>query len=278
MKIEKIINNNIVIARDNHKQEIIVIGKGIGFQQKRGNSVDQEAIERTFVNSDARHSNRLLDLLQNIPIEHIQIANDIINYAKTSLGQDLSENLYITLTDHINFAIERHDGGVPIKNALLWEIKRFYNHEFLIGKEAVSMIRHKLGYDLPEDEAGFIALHIVNAKLKTGDVERITEMTRIIQNILNIVKYDFNIDIDEYSLDYERFITHLKFFVQRLFVGQKLESKDASEFILMLKEKYRKEYITALKISEYIENEYNRKLEPDELLYLTIHINRITKT
>lgn len=278
MNIEKVINNNIVIARDSHRQEIIVIGKGIGFQKKKGNPIDQEAIERTFVNSDNLSGNRLLELLKNIPIEHVQVANDIINYAKTSLGQDLSENLYITLTDHINFAIERYENNVPIKNALLWEIKRFYNHEFLIGKEAVSMIRQKLGYDLPEDEAGFIALHIVNAKLKTGDVEKITEMTKIIQNILNIVKYDFNVDIDEYSLDYERFITHLKFFVQRLFIGQKLDSNDAADFILMLKEKYRKEYASALKISEYIENEYNRKLEPDELLYLTIHINRITKS
>src|SRR5699024_3077774 len=128
------------------------------------------------------------------------------------------------------FAIERYKTGFPIENALLWEIKRFYNHEFLIGKEALSMIRQKLGYELPEDEAGFIALHIVNAKLKTGNVERITEMTKIIQNILTIVKYEFKMDIDEYSLDYERFITHLKFFVQRLFVGQKLESEDSTDF------------------------------------------------
>lgn len=278
MKVEKVINNNIVVAKDANRHEIIVIGKGIGFQQKKGNLINQEDIERTFINSDERTTNRLVELLEQIPIEHIQVANDIINYAKTSLGQDLSENLNITLTDHINFAIERYKTGFPIENALLWEIKRFYNHEFLIGKEALSMIHQKLGYELPEDEAGFIALHIVNAKLKTGNVERITEMTKIIQNILTIVKYEFKMDIDEYSLDYERFITHLKFFVQRLFVGQKLESEDSTDFILMLKDKYRQEYATALKVSDYIVNEYHRRLEPDELLYLTIHINRITRT
>lgn len=277
MKIEKVVNNNIVIARDAQEQELIAIGKGIGFQQKKGNPIDSTLIEKTFVNSDAKSSNRLLKLLSNIPIEHVQIANDIINYAKTSLGQDLNENLYLTLTDHINFAIERFENGVPIQNALLWEIKRFYNHEFLIGKEALVMIQQKLGYQLPEDEAGFIALHIVNAKLKNSNVEQITEMTRIIQNILKIVTYEFNVSLDEYSLDYERFITHLKFFVQRLFVGQKLENKDENDFIFILKEKYRKEYQTALKISEYIENDFNRRLESDELMYLTIHINRITR-
>ncbi|MGO4936285.1 BglG family transcription antiterminator LicT [Fundicoccus sp. Sow4_H7] len=277
MKIEKVVNNNIVIARDAQEQELIAVGKGIGFQQKKGNPIDSTLIEKTFVNSDAKSSNRLLKLLSNIPIEHVQIANDIINYAKTSLGQDLNENLYLTLTDHINFAIERFENGVPIQNALLWEIKRFYNHEFLIGKEALVMIQQKLGYQLPEDEAGFIALHIVNAKLKNSNVEQITEMTRIIQNILKIVTYEFNVSLDEYSLDYERFITHLKFFVQRLFVGQKLETKDENDFIFILKEKYRKEYQTALKISEYIENDFNRRLESDELMYLTIHINRITR-
>ena len=126
-----------------------------------------------------------------MPIEHVQIANEIISFAKVSLGKKLNDNIFLTLTDHISYAIERYNNGIPIKNALLWEIKRFYNHEFLIGKESLNMIKNKLGIDLPEDEAGFIALHIVNAELDMAQVSQVSEMTKIIQNITNIVRLYF---------------------------------------------------------------------------------------
>ena len=44
----------------------------------------------------------------------------------------------------------------------------------------------------------------------------------------------------------------------------------------MLKDRYMKEYACALKISDYINKEFGRPLEEDELIYLTIHIKRIT--
>ena len=100
-----------------------------------------------------------------------------------------------------------------MKNALLWEIKRFYNHEYLIGREALSMIEKRLGVVLPEDEAGFIALHLVNASMELDSMAQTAEMTKIIQHIIGIVKYHFHMELNGYSLHYERFITHLKFFV-----------------------------------------------------------------
>ncbi|MDZ5038627.1 PRD domain-containing protein, partial [Clostridium perfringens] len=120
-------------------------------------------------------------------LEHIQVTNQIISFAKTSLGKKLNKNIYITLADHINFALERQKEGVSIKNALLWEIKRLYNHEFLVGKEALSIIQNKLGVTLPEDEAGFIALHFVNALMDDISMENTTRMTKMIEKILSII-------------------------------------------------------------------------------------------
>ena len=136
------------------------------------------------------------------------------------------------------------------------------------------MIQNKLGVTLPEDEAGFIALHIVNAELDMDKVSQIAEMTEVIQNILNIIKYHFNIELDEYSLNYERLITHLKFFAQRLFTDVSLDEEDDS-FIFMLKEKYKEEYECTLKVRDYILKEYGRDLQENELIYLTIHIRRV---
>lgn len=277
MKILKVINNNIVISSNSDGQETVVMGKGLGFKKQVNEIIDESKIEKIYTSSKEWNVNKLTDMLSAIPLEHAQVANEIIGFAKVSLGRKLSEKIFLTLTDHINYAVERHQTGMEIKNALLWEIKRFYNHEFLIGKEALSMIKNRLGIELPEDEAGFIALHIVNAELDMEQVSQVSEMAKIIQTILNIVKYQFKTDLDEYSLNYERFVTHLKFFIQRLYSDITLEQDETASFMFMLKEKYSEEYACALKISEYISKEFGRTLKEDELIYLTIHIRRITK-
>ena len=263
-----------MISDDSSDKEVVVMGRGIGFQKKIGEVIDESMIEKIYIDSDELSVSKLTQLLSEIPLEHIQVANEIISFAKVSLGQKLSDKIYLTLSDHINYAIERVNEGIPIKNELLWEIKRFYNHHYLIGREALSMIQNKLGVTLPEDEAGFIALHIVNAELDMDKVSQIAEMTEVIQNILNIIKYHFNIELDEYSLNYERLITHLKFFAQRLFTDVSLDEEDDS-FIFMLKEKYKEEYECTLKIRDYILKEYGRDLQENELIYLTIHIRRV---
>ncbi len=270
------INNNIVKSVDSANNEVLVMGKGVGFQKKAGDPIDPDAIEKIYTSNKDMNTNKLTQLLANVKLEHLQVANEIISFAKVSLGKKLSENIYLTLTDHIDYAIERHTKALPIKNALLWEIKRFYNHEFLIGKEALNIIYNKLGISLPEDEAGFIALHIVNAELDMSKVSQVSEMTQIIQNILNIIKYHYKTDLDEYSLNYERFVTHLKFFVHRLYSGVELEENKDAGFLFMLKERYKEEYLCALKIRDYIIKEFGRDLKEDEMIYLTIHIRRIT--
>jgi beta-glucoside operon transcriptional antiterminator len=110
------------------------------------------------------------------------------------------------------------------------------------------------------------------------EVSQVSEMAEIIQNILNIVKYHFKIDIDEYSLNYERFVTHLKFFIQRLFSDTRLNDLETVQLMLKIKDQYTNEYACALKISNYVQSVFDRELEEDELIYLTIHIKRITTT
>ena len=275
MKVLKVINNNIVKSLDSDNHEVIVVGKGLGFKKKPGDDIDRELIAKVYTSKDRKESNKLTELLEQMPLEHIQVSNEVISFAKVSLGRSLNDNIYLTLTDHISFALERYSKGIILKNALLWEIKRFYSHEFLIGKEALSIIHKRLGVNLPEDEAGFIALHLVNASMNSQTIGETRDMTRMIQDILNIVKYHFHMDLDEYTLHYERFITHLKFFAQRVFQGAEIKGEDKN-FLFALKEQYKEEYKCALKIRDYVIKEYHRDLTEDEMIYLTVHIKRIT--
>lgn len=275
MKVSKVINNNLVRSRDEKDQEILVMGCGLGFKKKVGDEIDQTKVERIYTCNDKASSNRLISLLEKIPLEHVQVTNEILSYARVALGKKLNENVYITLTDHIDFAINRYKKGMTLRNALLWEIKKFYNHEYLVGKEALAIIERKLGITLPEDEAGFIALHLVNASMDELSMAKTTDMTKMMQNILNIVKYHFGMDLDEYSIHYERFVTHLKFFAQRVLSGTIIEDQD-KQFLAVLKEQCKKEYECTEKVKSYVKKEFGTDLTEDEMIYLTIHIKRIT--
>ena len=273
MNIQKVINNNVISAFDEKKQEIVIMGRGIGFKAHIGDVVDESRIEKVFRIENENLSRQFQEILQNIPLEHMQLTTDIIAYAKKNLNVQLNQSIYITLTDHINFAIERQADGIQLKNALLWEIKKFYHQEYLMGKYAVDLLNEKLGTEFTEDEAGFIALHFVNAEYNTT-INDTFEMTNMIQKILELVRLEMGIEFDEESLHYERFITHLKFLVQRLYRHELLKDEEI-EFARMMENKYPKEYECSKHIAEYIEKEYGSRIASEEIMFLAIHIKRV---
>lgn len=274
MVIEKIINNNIVSAYDDTGKEVVIMGRGIGFGTKPGREVAEKKIEKIFRIGSQGLAEQFKELLANMPLEHAQISNDIISHANRNLKLKLNQSIYVTLTDHINFAIERFSQGIKPGNALLWEIKRFYQQEYQLGKYAVDMIWERLHIALPDDEAGFIALHFVNAEYGT-DIRDALNFPNLMKDILDIVKSELGIELDENSLHYERFITHVKFLLQRVYRKELLPNEEA-ELADMMKVKYPKEYICSKKVAAYIEDVTNAKISGEEIMFLSIHIRRVT--
>ncbi len=273
MTVEKVINNNIVSAYDETGREVVVMGRGIGFGVRAGAVIDNSKIEKVFRIKSQGVAEQFKELLANMPLEHAQISNDIISYAKSTLKLKLNQSIYVTLTDHINFAIERYQKGINLENALLWEIKRFYPQEYGLGRYAIGLIRERLHVSLPEDEAGFIALHFVNAEYGT-DIRDALHFPNQMKDILDIVTRELGIRLDEGSLHYERFITHVKFLLQRVYRKELLPDEE-SELAEMMKKKYPKEYACSEKIADYIEEAAGCRLSAEEIMYLSIHIRRI---
>lgn len=276
MIINKILNNNVVITLDENDEEIIVMGKGIGYQKSKGSLIDKTKVNKVFRISNKEISNKLQELLNNIPIEHMKLSSEIIEYAQTKLKKKLNESIYISLSDHTYSAIQRMKEGINVKNAILWEIKRFYKEEFEIGMKALDIIKNRTGVKLPEDEAGFIAFHIVNAQLSEGHTLA-SDITKLIQEVLSIVRYHFRIEFHEESLFYYRFIMHLKFFAQRLLLNSAHEGETDKELFSIIKSKYSKEFECVTKIKNFIKKQYNYILTDDELIYLTIHLAKVVK-
>ena len=278
MVIGKIFNNNVILAINSDKREVVVMGRGIGFKKEVGEELDLEKVEKTFILKEKEASEKFKMILEDVPKEIIYVCYDIIEYAKNILKVEISEYIYITLTDHINNAIKLYKEGFNITNAIFWEIKKFYPKEFEIGLKSLSFIEDELGIKLPEGEAGNIALHIINSQVNSShkEVEDVAKQSKMINDILNIVRYTYNIKLDENSLSYDRFITHLRFFFKRLSAKnnsteENLDYKD--DFLLkQVKEKYIDAYKCMLKVEDYL----GQELDDEEKLYLTVHIQRIT--
>ena len=274
MRIEKVINNNIVSAFDDTGREIVVMGRGLGFGVRPGQPVNEDKIEKEFRIKSRDTADQLKELLADMPLERAQISADIISYAKSSLNLKLNQSIYVTLTDHINFAIDRFEKGINLQNALLWDIKRFYPREFNLGLYALRLIKERLDVELPEDEAGYIALHFVNAEYGTN-IKDAFRFPNQLKDILQITSDELGIVLDERTLHYERFVTHLKFLLQRVYRRELLPNEE-NELAELMRTKYPKEYACSEKIAEYIEKNADCKLSGEEVMYLAIHIRRVT--
>lgn len=275
MQISKIINNNVVSGKDQQGKEVVIMGKGIGFQKKPMDKVEESLIEKVF-SLPKEHTSEFEKLIEDIPYEHIRAAEAVIRYASGVLGKKLNKNIYITLTDHMNFALERQKKGIAVSNALLWEIQKFYRLEYQIGCKAIEIVREQLGVELSKEEAGFFALHIVNAEMDGSDMEQASAVPEIIKDIINIVRYSHRVEMDETSIAYERFITHLKFFIQRVISGAKYSKADP-EIYEMFQRKYKDAFACALKIKKYIAQKMDYEVPEEEIIYLTAHIAKITE-
>lgn len=276
MKIHRVVNNNFAVIIDENQQEKVVMGKGISFGKKAGAMLNPNDIEKEYVLMDKEVMERFTDVVRDINPICLDIAEYIINKSKEVLGKDLNENIYVSLTDHIQYTVNRYHQGLQLKNDMFWHIKRVYPKEYELGKEAVSIINKEFDIDLLDDESSFIALHIVAAQTG-GEVADAMNMTKIIKDIINIVCSHTNKDIDEDSIHYARFITHLRFFAGRMAKKEFYDDETSHDDPVFeaVRTSYPSEYACANKIGIYVNKIHGHKITNDELLYLTIHIKRM---
>lgn len=274
-RIKKVINNNILCVVDNSGDEMIVTGKGLGFQRKTGERVDPALFEKTYHMEGKAEQRRLRELCQQIPMEHLRLTQDLIDYIKSQTSAPLNESLLITLADHISFAIQRKEKGIEFTNPLEGAIMSYYPAEYHLGQYCLRVIREETRTDLNPSEAAFIALHIVNAELNTS-MSVMMDITKLIEGTLEVVEYFYQKKFDRESLDFNRFAVHLRYFAQRLFQAAPDPSGSYDpDFQEMIIRSCAQHYKCARCVGEYIQKTYQKPVSDEELIYLTIHLKRI---
>lgn len=274
MKIIRVLNTNSILTLDANGEETVLLGAGIGFRHKPGDDVDISKIEKRFVLKGKEHQSRFQELVNSIPQEYIMVAEQIISLGKTLHNMKLGESIHISLADHIHTAVINKQNDIVIPNSLLLDIRRFYPNEYGISVQGLELIREQLCCELAEDEAGFIAMHFVNAQYGSENAN-MKKVIQLIRDLNNLILNELKVSPDENSLSYYRYMTHLKFFAQRIVENFHYDSDDHSILDALLV-KYPKEYLCSKKVCSYVKRHYGYKATHDELIYLTAHLTHLT--
>ncbi len=274
VKIRQILNNNVALVTRG-SSEMIVYSKGISFRKKAGQSIDKNEIEKTYVLDSHDKLEHFSYLLAHTDAEYLNVVNDTIAFGETLLDQKASDYLYLTLLDHIDFALKRGQKGQFIHSPLAWEVKKFYPEHFKTGLYALRRMEEQFHVAFPDDEAVSIALHFVNLQSSESHLKETIKAMQTLKDILSMIQYHYHICMDESSLDYLRLVTHLRYFIERLQTGRVYEDND-QELNKQVKLLYPKTYACIKKIQAYVKDNFQLDLSMDEETYLILHIHRVT--
>ena len=273
MKILKVLNNNVVLALDDQNSELVLTGRGLGFQAKAGQRVNMDKVVRTFRPTEGQTPSQLAALVGDIPPEHIVLAADALEIARKELGIELRTGLIVPLADHLSFAIQRVRRGLTMDYPLRIEVNYLYPNELRVAREIIDMVNERIDVPLPADEAVSVALHLVNAAFATADIAQTYQMTDVIGEILQVVKASFP-QIDTQGVAAARFVTHLRYFFVRAQKG-KMFSGSGLTYSAAIFEAHPKEYQCALRVGVLLELRLGEPISEEETVHLTMHVARL---
>lgn len=272
MIILKVFNNNSVVALSDDRQDVIITGSGIGFRKKPGDVVDECKIEKQYVLRDA-HKQRFEQLLADIPSVCFEMTDWIVKKASQELKTDFSSEIFITISDHISYAMKRKSEGIYLPNIILNETKVLYKEEYRIGLLALEYIKKRTGVDLEIDEAGYIALHLANFAVANQNNNAV-KIVSFAKQVIDVIQNTMNKKLGEDTLAYARISIHLKYLSERIFRNEKVQLEDTTFDIRSVLKTDARLSLCINRIVKLIKQRYDYELSPDEQTYLCIHIKR----
>ena len=265
----KALNNNMVLIKEQGVEKIL-LAKGIGFNKKFGDILeDNLEVEKVFSIEDKKNQENLKEVYNRVDGEFVAICEEALAEISEELGEELNETIHIGLIDHLAIAMKRLKNKEQINNPFIVEIETLYSVEFEMAKKIVNKLQDKYEIDFPEGEIGFITLHIHsarNGKMLSNSIK----YSYLSNKIIIYIEEKFNSKIDKRSLDYARFLSHVRFTIERVLTDTVLKN-DLTEII---KKSYPVSYEIAEGASKIIEETLDKKVYDDEVAYIAMHVER----
>jgi len=275
MEILRVFNNNVVLARSSDRGDVVLSGRGLGFQAKPGMTVDESKVVRVFIADDGRDIDNFAMQVSAIPPEHLQWADEALEIARGRLPGELPATTIIAVADHLSFALKRVRMGVELEYPLRAEVAHLYPEELAVAEEVLSHVNRRTDVPLPDGEAVAIAMHLVNAGFTTGDLSQTYLMTGVFTQIFDVLEQVLGTRFDRDSVTAARFITHLRYFFVRANQGKQFTEQVAGSFAKAIRESYPEAYGAAVNLRQVLELRLGQPVTDDEVSYLTIHIARL---
>jgi transcriptional antiterminator len=272
LNVKKTLNNNVLIAQHDAYGEVVLIGKGIGFNRKSGDPIQNDIAEKMFVLKGEKEQEQYKNLLPFLDEDISNVIISAIELIRERTNSFLNEHIHIALTDHILFAINRLMRGMEIRNPFLVETRTLYPFEYEIAREVVGMINDMTDVNLPEGEVGFIALHIHSAMMNK-DLSQVNQHSQLISRLTSMIEQQLDVTINKESVDYMRLVRHIRYTIERVLREERVEEPE--KIAKLLKEEYPLCYNLSWKLIKMMQQTLRKPVYDAEAVYLTMHLQRI---
>lgn len=270
--VKKTLNNNVLIATNNQEEDVVLIGKGLGFHYKKGDIISENSFDKLFVLYNEEEQKRYKELIPHIDEKTLNTIITSIEMIRKKSQTILNEHIHVALTDHLVFAINRLARGLSIKNPFLSETKALYPFEYEIAAEVVDFINQSIDLNLPDGEIGFIALHIHSA-ITQKEIGELNKYSQLVTLMIETIEDNLGLTIDKDSIDYIRLVRHIRYTIERVVSGDKLN--EPSKIASLLKSEYPICYNLSWKLIKIMQQTLKKSVYDAEAVYLTIHLQRL---
>ena len=255
MQAVKVFNNNAVSVVMPDGREAILVGNGLGFGRRPGDVIDKSRVSKVYYVQNELQT-KFLKMLDNVTPQVMQAAERI------------------SLVDHISFALERVEKGTFLPNLMLSETRMLYPKEYAVGQRALELVRQFCGVQLPEDEAGYIALHLVAG---AADGALAYDTVKFVMAVKEIICDTYHCTFEEESLETIRLTVHLKFLAARILRHTPWQDAGLESMYTVLLQRDSRNEVCLQRINAYLRQEFDYELDHQEQVYLLIHLTKIVR-
>jgi transcriptional antiterminator len=273
--VKKVLNNNVVIAEHPEYEEVVLIGKGLGFGRKPGQEIAGDQAEKFFALRSSEEQEQYKSLLNYVEEDFIALMGEEIERLEHTFSSRLNEHIHVGLTDHLYFAVKRIQQGQEIKNPFLQETELAYPQEYQAAVKLAEKFNEALDIRIPEGEIGFITLHIHSA-LTNRDLSQINRHTQLVSELVQQIESYFGLTVDRKDINYLRLVRHLNNAVERVDNENYADNQDT--LLKVLQQEYPVCYNLSWKLMKMMQQRLKKRVPDAEAVYLTLHIQRLVSS
>lgn len=267
--VTRSINNNVLLVRDNGVEKIL-FQKGIGFGKKFGDKIKAKTeVSKIFIISEDNNRKNFNEIVTSVDNKLIGIFEEALGEIQDELGEELNENIHVALIEHLSFSVKRLKNKQEIINPFLNEVETLYSKEFNLASKLARRIEKVAKVKIPDGEVAFIAIHIHSAR-NNGKLANTIKYAYLSNTIVENIEDRLGIYIDRQSLDYTRFLIHIRFAIERIMNNKKIEN-DLKDII---KERYKLSYNISKDVAKIISKTLECEVCESEVAYIAMHIER----